>query len=123
MKAYLLVAIGGMIGSIGRYSVSTYLQQAFYVSKFPLGTLIVNLIGSLLIGIIAGLLTKQALFNEEIKYLLMTGFLGGFTTFSAFSMESLELLRSGMPGLALCYIFCSVALGITFVYLGMKLTL
>jgi CrcB protein len=101
----LLVALGGAAGSVLRYIVST-LSIAWFGAGFPWGTLAVNVAGSALIGLAAGLGLQG-----EARLLLVTGFLGGFTTFSAFSLESAALFEKS-PLLAGAYVLASVGLGL-----------
>ncbi len=110
-----LVGLGGAIGSILRYLI----QRAFPVSFFPYGTLIVNISGCLLIGILWGLLSKNNL-TQVAGMLLMTGFCGGFTTFSSFSYEGIQLLMVNKWLLFFTYTMISVAGGLIATYLGFK---
>ena len=121
MKEYLLVGFGGMFGSMLRYASSTYFLHSFPNSKFPWGTFFVNILGCLLIGLIAGLAERLVSSQVEVRLAIITGLLGGFTTFSAFGLESLHLLKEGAYGLALGYILSSIILGILFAYLGLRL--
>ncbi|RED91754.1 fluoride efflux transporter CrcB [Marinoscillum furvescens] len=93
MKEIIYVGIGGFAGSAGRYLISKWLPPLGAAGTFPLGTFAVNLIGSLLIGFLAAILTKQS--SNTLQLILITGFCGGFTTFSTFSAEGLKLLRAG----------------------------
>lgn len=121
MKEILLVAMGGMFGSVSRYLCSGYVANLFLNSKFPFGTFTVNIIGCLLIGIIAGITEKISGYNAELRLLLISGFLGGFTTFSAFGIESLHLIKDGNLPTAFAYITGSVSLGIIAAYLGLRI--
>ncbi len=121
MKECLLVGIGGMLGSIARYLSSGYFIHTFPNAKFPWGTFFVNLLGCFIIGLIAGLIEKLSGYNSEIRLICITGFLGGFTTFSAFGIESLHLLKGGDTVIAVMYVSGSVVLGILLAYLGLKL--
>jgi len=116
IRNLLLVALGGAVGSVGRYLVSKCFE-----GTFPWGTLTVNLLGSLLIGFLVGLVAKGTL-SPEMKLLLVTGFCGGFTTFSTFANESFTMMKAGDALLTAVYIGASVALGILAVYLGMKIS-
>jgi CrcB protein len=118
MKAALLVAIGGAIGSVARYKVSGWVLNHTLDWKFPAGTLAVNVIGCLLAGLLAGLAERQALFSAETRLLLFTGLLGGFTTFSAFGLETMVLLRRGDLWIAGSNIALSVAAGIAALGIG-----
>lgn len=105
------VAIGGALGSVLRY------LTVFAVGA-PLATLIVNILGSFVMGVLSVLLFQRV----HLSPLLMTGVLGGFTTFSAFSLDSLRLYQSGQPGTALAYVMASVAFSLLAVALGAALT-
>jgi len=115
IRNLLLVALGGAAGSVGRYLVSKC-----FTGSFPWGTLTVNILGSLLIGFLMGMVAKGTL-SPEMKLLLVTGFCGGFTTFSTFANESFSMLRTGNVLLMALYVGVSVALGIIAVYLGMQM--
>ena len=112
MKNILLVGLGGMIGSILRYLTIISFKQSF-----PYGTLIVNVAGSFIIGIVAGLTMKNSI-SPEMRLFVATGICGGFTTFSAFSAECLQLINDQKYLPALLYIFLSFALGITAAFMG-----
>jgi len=103
MKLSLLIGIGSFIGGTSRYLLSL-LIQAKTTSPFPLHTLIINIIGCFLIRIVFGLFDKGQI-SQEWRLFLATGILGGFTTFSAFSVETLTLFREGYVGYALAYIW------------------
>lgn len=118
MKAILLVGLGGGIGSILRYLTSVLVSKQTS-SIFPWGTFSVNIIGCLLAGIIIGILERQQILNSDLKLLLITGFCGGYTTFSAFSIENMYLLQNGQPLTVLLYISISVVLGVIAVWGGM----
>jgi CrcB protein len=117
MKSLLLVGVGGMIGSMLRYLIIINFKN----HTFPYGTLLVNVLGSFLIGILAGLIMKNAI-SPEIRLFAATGVCGGFTTFSALSAECLQLVNEHKYGLALLYVFISFALGITAAFCGWMLT-
>ncbi len=116
MKNLLLIAIGGAAGSVGRYVVSKCFE-----SNFPWGTITVNILGSLLIGFFIGLLSKGTL-SPEMKMILVTGFCGGFTTFSTFANESFNMMKTGNALLAAIYIGASMTIGIIAVYIGMLIS-
>ncbi|HTI03097.1 MAG TPA: fluoride efflux transporter CrcB [Acidisoma sp.] len=109
--SYLLVAAGGAIGSMGRAWVGLLAARLFGIG-FPWGTMIVNVLGSAVIGVFAAtaLSPSRTLLSPELRIFLMVGFCGGFTTFSSFSLQTFELLRDGRPGAALANILASVAL-------------
>lgn len=121
LHALLLVAAGGAVGSVARYLLSLSTMQAAGLPKFPLGTFAVNIVGCLLAGVLAGLAERYAWFDVDTRLLLMVGLLGGFTTFSAFGIETAQLLRRGEWLLATGYVGGSVLLGIAAVLLGMWL--
>lgn len=117
LKNILLVALGGAFGSACRYLLSRWLSA----TTFPWGTLTVNIIGSLLIGLLTGLIAKEQL-SPEMKLLLVTGFCGAFTTFSTFANESFSMARAGDVLLAAVYVGGSVAIGILAVYVGLQIS-
>ncbi|HET8854544.1 MAG TPA: fluoride efflux transporter CrcB [Salinimicrobium sp.] len=119
MKDLLLVFLGGGAGSVLRFMISRSLSP---VSGFPMGTFTVNIIGCLLIGLILGLGQKYELFSPGTTLLLVTGFCGGFTTFSTFAFENQQLLRSGDILNFSLYTLASIALGIAAVVLGLFLS-
>ena len=114
MKIILLIGTGSFIGGVFRYLLSL-LIQAKTTSPFPLPTLTVNIIGCFLIGIVIGIFDKGQL-SQEWKLFFATGVLGGFTTFSAFSNETIILFREGHVGNALLYVAASVVLGLLATY-------
>lgn len=116
MKQILLVFIGGGTGSILRYLISRGLNN---VTVLPLGTLFVNVLGSLIIGFVLGLSFKQQLISENGMLLLATGFCGGFTTFSAFSYENQLFLKSGDFMSLGIYTASSLILGIAATFAGL----
>ena len=119
MPPFLLVMLGGALGAGARHlfgrAALTTLGPAF-----PWGTLGVNLIGGLLMGVLAGGLARTG-GSESIRLLLGVGVLGGFTTFSAFSLDTVTLIERGAPGLAAAYIGASVLGSIVALYLGLRL--
>lgn len=104
---WLAVALGGALGAVLRHLVSIWSFPVFE-GRFPLGTIIVNLAGSFLIGIVYVLIAHRAMLGEEWRLLLMTGMFGALTTFSTFSLESLILWHNGQPLVALGYIVGSL---------------
>ena len=118
MKQLLLVGFGGFFGSIARYLVSK-LNITWSFHNIPMGTFTVNIIGSLVIGILMGFFVKNNVqTTTNLKLLLVAGFCGGFTTFSSFTYENVTLLQQGHLFTALAYIAGSILLGILFVYFG-----
>ena len=120
MMNILIVGIGGFLGAISRYLVFMLDDHFYRSTKFPLGTLIVNLIGSLLIGIALGLSLKFNILNRGSfsHYLFVTGFLGAFTTFSTFSQDSFQLLTDKHYWFFIGNIFLNVVLGILLATIG-----
>ena len=106
---WLVVAFGGALGAMGRFAVNAALVPVFG-SKFPMGTLAVNVVGSTLIGLCYVLIIERGILPAEFRNLLMIGFLGAFTTFSAFSLDTLALWQNGQPILAVAYVILSVVL-------------
>jgi CrcB protein len=117
----LLVGLGGAAGSILRYLCQKWIN-ASYVHNFPLATFSINILGCLLIGILYGLGEKGNILSPQTRLLLITGFCGGFTTFSTFAFENVSLLRIGDNIYFLLYAIGSVVLGIAAVYLGNLIT-
>lgn len=116
MNKIILLMAGGAVGTLLRYLISTYTQRSMG-SPFPFGTLTVNLVGCLIIGILAGMNMTRS-FDENLKLLLFTGLLGGFTTFSSFGLESLQLIRDGRGLWAIGYLLISNAGGILLAWTG-----
>jgi CrcB protein len=117
MKSYLLIAL---FGTVARFSVVQITPKIFQ-STFPIGTLVVNLLGCFLIGLVSGMLdTKFISIDENFKNYITIGFLGGFTTFSSFSQDFFNLTNSSNYLLAFIYIFISVFFGLLMFYLGDK---
>lgn len=117
LKNLLLVGLGGGIGSMLRYTASLVINSKY----FPWPTLAVNIVGSFIIGIVFAMSIKDETFLNNWKLFLGTGICGGFTTFSAFSLENMGLLQSGKPGMAFTYIALSLVLGIAATFLGYQL--
>lgn len=117
MKTLLFVFLGGGLGAVSRYGVYS-LFPPFHEGVFPWSTLAVNLAGSFLIGFLFKLFMESAQ-SAELRGMLMTGFLGAFTTFSTFSLESLRLFRVGNWKYALAYLGISIVLGLLLAAFGM----
>jgi fluoride exporter len=116
----LLIAIGGLLGSVARYLSVVYFTK-LVPGQFPFGTFVVNIVGCLVIGVIYGLSLRYVWFTSEWRLLLATGFCGGFTTFSAFALENIQLLREANYGTFALYSVSSFALGLAAVFMGMSL--
>jgi CrcB protein len=119
MKIILAIGTGSFMGGILRYLLSQNVQSRF-LSAFPYGTLMVNIIGCFLIGVVFGI-SERGNMSNEWRLFLATGLLGGFTTFSAFSNETVSLLRDGQFFYASAYIISSVALALVATFLGISL--
>ncbi|NAW51170.1 fluoride efflux transporter CrcB [Elizabethkingia argentiflava] len=117
LKSILLVGFGGGIGSILRYLVSLYFSKSS-LGAFPWGTFMVNVLGCFMIGVLLGLFERYQCLNPDFKYLFVTGFCGGFTTFSTFAAESLDLFHSENLLIASIYIAASVFMGLLAVWAG-----
>jgi CrcB protein len=117
MDRYLLVLLGGAIGSLARYVVGTAIMSRFS-GRFPLGTLIVNVSGCFLIGVIMTLLSEKPAPHPNWRIFLVVGFLGGFTTFSSFAYETFTAAREGSALVGLMNVLLSVTLGYLAVWLG-----
>lgn len=113
---FLYVGLGGAIGAILRYTISLIPVK----TDFPILTLITNVIGAFAIGVIVALAVKYKM-SDNVILLLKTGVCGGFTTFSTFSLESVNLLKSGRTSMAVIYAILSLMLSVTAVMLGMKI--
>ena len=100
-----------------RFLISNYTQKLWNVNSFPMGTFVVNIIGCFLIGVITSYFLKV---DNYLKFLLITGFCGGFTTFSTFSAENFYLYENGNYPILLFYILLSVMVGLGAVYLGLQ---
>jgi len=117
MQTYLLVALGGGIGAMGRHGLGQLTLRAFGPG-FPVGTLAANVLGGLLMGLLVGwLATKDG--GHNLRLLLGVGLLGGFTTFSAFSLQAFMMLEKGRYGTLIAYVGGSVLLAIAAIALGL----
>ena len=116
----LLVGLGGFAGAVARYLLGGWVLHHSLSAKFPWSTFAVNLLGCLIIGLLSGLAERLDWFNPSMRLLLLTGLLGGFTTFSAFGLETVHLLRRGELWIAGAYVLASVLACIFAVWLGMK---
>lgn len=121
IKNILLVGFGGSIGSIARYLMQKWFAANF-LQAFPWGTFAVNSTGCFLIGLFWGLSFKSIDNNESWKLFLLTGLCGGFTTFSAFTLEGIGLLKDQKLFLFFSYVAASVVIGLLATYLGIQLT-
>ncbi len=120
MVQWLSIAAGGAVGAMSRFGV-TQLVQSLLGKGFPYGTMTANITGSLLMGLLYVLFLERLAGNEELRLALTTGFLGAFTTFSTFSVETLILFETGMTTRAMINILATVTLCLLAAWLGMKL--
>jgi CrcB protein len=121
IKNLLIIGSGGFIGSVARYLVSQ-LNLTISFHSVPVGTLLVNITGSLVIGFLTGIADKSMLLTPQWRLFLMVGLCGGFTTFSAFANENLMLIHNGQLFTVLLYTGLSIFLGFLAVYLGYIMT-
>jgi CrcB protein len=121
LKTLFFIGSGSFIGGIARYLISRLVQNSI-ASSFPFGTMVVNLLGCLLIGLIFGVSERTNLINDEWRIFLTIGFCGGFTTFSTFANENMILLREGNFLYFSLYTGLSVFLGLVAVFFGNALT-
>lgn len=115
----MIVALGGAIGSVARYKLSGYVLQHTIDWRFPAGTFVVNVAGCLVAGILAGLAEKHHVLSADTRLFLFTGVLGGFTTFSAFGLETMFLLKRGDLLVAGANVVLSVVAGLAALWLGL----
>ena len=113
----ILIGTGGFLGSVLRYGSNQMIQKIFETTH-PIGTFSVNIIGSFLIGIILGLFQRGDLLSTNWKLFLAVGFCGGFTTFSSFAFENLELLQANQFFISIMYVVLSLVIGFLAVFLG-----
>lgn len=120
MRGIILVALGGAAGSIARYKLSGWVLHHTVSWRFPVGTFLVNTLGCLIVGVLAGLAARRDLLTPDARLLLFTGLLGGFTTFSAFGLETFYLLKRGELAVAAANVAFSVAAGLAAVWIGFE---
>lgn len=117
MKNLVLVGIGGAAGSIARYLCAVAVN-AIYTIRFPAATLLVNVLGCFIMGLLYALTERTSVVPPHYRLLLGTGFCGGFTTFSTFAFENMDLIRTGDTTFFLLYVLGSLVLGIGAVFAG-----
>ncbi|MGH8195328.1 MAG: fluoride efflux transporter CrcB [Woeseiaceae bacterium] len=120
MKQLLLVAVGGGLGAVARYKVGGLILHHTANWKFPLSTFVVNVSGCLLAGVLAAMIIKHDAFSADARLFLFTGLLGGFTTFSAFGLETVYLLQRHEVILAVLNVGLSTLAGVLILWLGIK---
>src|SRR5579875_3092434 len=118
MSKYLVVMLGGSIGAVSRFIVATLVTR-FYSTVFPLGTFVINITGSFLIGFLMTMFLNRPGIPINWRLFLVTGILGGYTTFSSFEWEALVALRGGAAALGFLYIASSVVLGLAGAWIGL----
>lgn len=118
----VVVGSGGFLGALARYGLSGLVHRQLPLTTFPYGTLMVNLLGSLVIGVIAGLTESRQLFGPAFRTFTLIGILGGFTTFSTFTYETFAMIRDDQLLRAAANIGMHVILGLTLLWLGYSLT-
>ncbi|MDK2821581.1 MAG: fluoride exporter [Clostridia bacterium] len=117
---YLYIALGGALGATSRYIVSTWIyNKSEYL--FPLGTFIVNIIGCFLLGVFSNLTLEKSV-SPQIRMMISVGFLGAFTTFSTFSLETLNIIKENNIGIAFLNITLSIIIGLLAVWVGVAFT-
>jgi CrcB protein len=121
MKYLLFIALGGASGAVSRHLLANWVHS-FWEGKLPLGTLMVNMLGSFAIGIVYVMLVERQLIHADWRGVLMVGFLGAFTTFSTFSLETIALFEAGHVAQALAYMFGSAIVCVVMAGLAIQLT-
>ena len=120
MDRYIMVVLGGGLGSLARYVLGTAINIRIG-GRFPLGTMIINITGSFLIGVLMILLTERLQLHQNWRLLLVVGFLGGYTTFSSFEYETYQVVRDGSYWIGALNVVGSVLLGFAGVWIGAAL--
>jgi CrcB protein len=121
MLKLLLIALGGAAGTLARYGTGVALHRFGTRVGFPIGTLTVNLLGCLMIGFLGGAFLQRASVRPELQLMLTVGFLGGYTTFSTFGLETANMLMEGRYARAIAYLVVSNVVGIAMVVAGYAL--
>ena len=120
LKQVMMVALGGALGSVARYKLGGVVLHQTQALNFPFSTFCVNVLGCLVIGLLAAVVEHHDLFSTQARLFLFTGLLGGFTTFSAFGYETLFLFRRGLWSISMLYVGLSVFCGLAAVFVGFK---
>jgi fluoride exporter len=114
---YVMVGLGGCLGSMLRFWLGSYIGSKMG-ARFPYGTLVINITGSFLIGLVFALFTARTHWSPNWRYLIPIGFIGGYTTFSSFEYETLRMIQDGQIGLGFLYVALSVVVGFVAVWGG-----
>lgn len=117
MNKYMMVGLGGFLGAIARFWVGGYVSERLG-TRFPYGTFVVNMTGSFLIGLVVTILAEKAHWNANWRYLIPVGFIGAYTTFSTFELETLQIFRDGEFFFAFLNVLLSVGVGFVSAWLG-----
>jgi CrcB protein len=121
MKSLLLVAAGGAAGCVLRYATALVVAPQTITWRFPVATFVVNVLGCLIAGLLIGLAETRAFLTADVRIVLFTGFLGGFTTFSAFGVETVSLLEKGELLVAIGYVGLSVLCGLAALWAAVRI--
>jgi CrcB protein len=121
MYNLFILGLGGFLGAISRYLLSGYVQNLFKQDGFPYGTLVVNILGCFVLGILTHAAGAKGMFDAQTRLFLMVGFVGAFTTFSTFSVESASLFQNGQSTTGWLNILGSNLLGLIFVFIGQSI--
>ena len=120
MNTYIVIAVGGAFGAISRFWITTNVDK-LYPATYPWGTFIVNLIGCFFIGLLFVLFSEKLLLADNVRSLLVVGFLGAMTTFSTFSLDALLLIEQGQYGIAFSYLLGSVVVCLIGTFVGVNI--
>lgn len=119
---WMFIGLGGALGSMARHALNQLIQRHNAIQAFPAGIFVINVLGSVSIGVLAGLLAAGRIrLSDDMRLFAMTGVLGGFTTFSAFSLDTLTLMRTGHTVYAACNVIGQVGLSLIGAWIGFKL--
>ena len=122
MYNLFILGLGGFLGAISRYLLSGYVQNLFKQDGFPYGTLVVNILGCFVLGMLTHAAAAKGMFDAQTRLFLMVGFVGAFTTFSTFAFKSVELFMTGRAGQAFVAIMLNLNLGLVLAWGGYRIT-